>query len=332
MNRSEYRTALDLADRFCHLAAARGGMFMLRSGNRMAALILHYLGEHETSRKRIEQVTTDTAASARRFASVSRFVLDQGVSSDSLLARILWLQGFPDQATRTAQSAVEQAASAHHKLTLCHALAQAACPIALWTGDLPSADRFVTMLLDEASRDALEGWVARGRCFRGVLLVRSKAFKAGAACLSDALHDLRAAGSMAEYPAFLSALARGLAAAGHVAQAKATIDEAIKRSDETEERWCLPELLRVNGETLLALDSADRNAAEEQFRLSLDWARRQGALSWELRTAASLLRMRRDRDGCSESRDILASVYGRFTEGFETDDVRAAKLLLDSLT
>jgi predicted ATPase len=233
---------------------------------------------------------------------------------------------------RMAESAVEQAASAHHGLTLCHALAQAACPIALWTGDVPSADRFVTMLLDEASRNALEGWVARGRCFRGVLLVRRKEFKAGSSCLRDALHDLRAAGSMAEYPAFLSALARGLAAAGHVGRAKATIDEAIRRSEATEERWCVPELLRVNAETLLSIDPADRNAANEQFRLSLDWARRQGALSWELRTATSLFRMQRDRDGCRESRDILASVYDRFTEGFETDDVRAAKLLLDSLT
>jgi predicted ATPase len=110
------------------------------------------------------------------------------------------------------------------------------------------------------------------------------------------------------------------------------IDEALARSERDEERWCVAELLRVKGELILIAGAPDAAAvAEDYFRQALDWARRQGALSWELRAATSLARMWRDQNRTNAAREILAAVYDRFTEGFETADLRAAKLLLDGL-
>src|SRR5262249_52856878 len=105
-----------------------------------------------------------------------------------------------------------------------------------------------------------------------------------------------------------------------------------ERSGNSEERWCVAELLRVKGELILLQSATDAAAmAEDHFRQALDWARRQRALSWELRTAASLARMWRDQGRRKEARELLAPVYDRFTEGFDTADLRATKALLGEL-
>ena len=94
----------------------------------------------------------------------------------------------------------------------------------------------------------------------------------------------------------------------------------------------MAELVRVRGELLLLQGAPGAAAAaEDHFRQALDWARRQGALSWELRAATSLARLPRDRDRVDEARDLLAPIYERFTEGFGTADLQAGKKLLDEL-
>jgi predicted ATPase len=108
------------------------------------------------------------------------------------------------------------------------------------------------------------------------------------------------------------------------------IDKAIARSERDEQFWFLPELLRVKGELVSSM--AERRTlatVEEHFVKALDWARRQRALAWELRAATSLARVWLDQGRNSEAHDLLDGTYGRFSEGFETADLRAAKMLLD---
>jgi predicted ATPase len=117
-----------------------------------------------------------------------------------------------------------------------------------------------------------------------------------------------------------------------VTEGIAAIDEALARSERDEERWYVPELLRAKGELVLREDAPDAaSIAEDHFRQALHSARRQGALSWELRAATSLARLWRDQNRTRAAREILAPVYDRFTEGFETTDLKAAKCLLDRL-
>ena len=127
-------------------------------------------------------------------------------------------------------------------------------------------------------------------------------------------------------------MAEALGRAGHIAEGLAAIEEAISRAERTEERHTMAELMRVKGELLLSQGAPGAAAAaEDHFRQALDWARRQGALSWELRAATSLARLLRDRDCIDEARDLLAPIYDRFTEGFGTADLQAGKKLLDEL-
>ena len=125
-------------------------------------------------------------------------------------------------------------------------------------------------------------------------------------------------------------MAEALGRAGQNAEGLAAIEEAIARSERTEEHWAMAELVRVKGELLLLQGAPGAAAAaEDHFRQALDWARRQGALSWELRAATSLARLLRDRDRIGEARDLLAPIYDGFAEGFGTADLQSAKRLLD---
>jgi predicted ATPase len=123
-----------------------------------------------------------------------------------------------------------------------------------------------------------------------------------------------------------------LGRAGQIADGLAEIDEAIERCQHTEEHWVMSELLRIKSELLLlhAAPAAEA-AAEDHFRHALDWARRQGALSWELRAATGLARLQRDQGRSADALTLLQPVYDRFTEGFDTSDLKAAKALLDAL-
>ena len=112
----------------------------------------------------------------------------------------------------------------------------------------------------------------------------------------------------------------------------AAIEEAIARSERTEERWAMAELVRAKGELLLVQGSPGAAAAEDHFRQALDCARRQGALSWELRAATSLARLLRDQDRTADAIACLQPVYDRFTEGFGTADLVTAKRLLNELS
>jgi predicted ATPase len=119
---------------------------------------------------------------------------------------------------------------------------------------------------------------------------------------------------------------------GRVRQGIAAIDEALEHSERTGERWCVAEFLRTKGELLLMeREQPDATAAEDCFLQAIDVARRQRALSWELRAATSLARLWCEQGRTEEARELLLPVYDRFTEGFETVDLKAAKSLVAEL-
>ena len=331
MNAGEYRASLALAYEFGALAATTGDPGDLGAADRMAGIILHYLGDQTGARQHLERRLARAVSTVRQSPPV-RFLIDQRVAARALLARILWLQGFPDQAASTARLAVDEAEASGHALSLCHALAQAACPVATLNGDVAAAQNFTAVLLDRARELGLSGWIARGHCFQGTLLIMRRDFVAGLPLLRDALEEMREGGAAPGYPAFLALFARGLGLAGQVTEGLAVIDQALELSERHEERWSLPEVLRNKGELLLLGGSVGAAvAAEDCLRQALDWAHRDGTLSYELRAAFSLGRVWRGQGRIGEARDLVSAVYGRFTEGFDTADLKTAKALLDEL-
>jgi predicted ATPase len=327
----EYRIALAFAQKFRDLAGNQADPADLLIGERMIGTVLHFLGDQPNARRHIERMLAHYVAPAHR-SHIIRFQYDQRVAGRADLALILWLQGFPDQAMRAAQNAIDDARAIDHALSLCYALAQAACPVALSTGDLAAAEHWMSMLLDYSARHALTVWHARGRCFNGAVWIMRGDADTGLRLLRAGIDELRETGFASRFTAFLAALAEGLASAGQLAEGLATIHEALARSERNEDRWCFAWLLRIKGE-LVRLQNGPCAAAtaERHFRQALEWARRQGALSWELRAATSLARMWRNQGWTKEARELLAPVYDRFTEGFGSLDLKIAKSLLDQL-
>ena len=328
----EHRSELELAQRFCNIAENRIDSADLRVGDRMMGTSLHYLGDQVEARHHIERMLAGSTPSIDRIR-LYRFQLDQSSAARCILAHALWLQGFPEQAVRTAQTSVDGARASDHALSLCNALAQAACPIALFVGDLAAAEHFVAMLTEHSERHALAVWQIWARCLQGVVLVRRGEAVTGLPLLRAALEELRSTGYVLRYTGLLGVFAEGLGGAGQAPEGLLTIGEALARSERSEGRWCTAELLRIKGELLLLKGAPNAAvAAEDHFREALGWAHRQGALSWELRAATGLARLWRDQRRSPDARALLQPVYDRFTEGFSTADLKTAKALLDDLS
>jgi predicted ATPase/DNA-binding winged helix-turn-helix (wHTH) protein len=331
MSDGAVRDAMRLAERFSLLASRSSDPIALAVGERTMGFALHFLGDQANARRHIERMLSGYVPALHE-RPINRFQFDPWLTARMRLAVILWLQGHPDQAIRTVESGFDEALSVNHAVTLCNALAQGACPIALLTGDLNAAERYVTILLDSAERSGLAFWQADAHCFRGVLLIRRGDIARGLDILRNAFDQFSSATSHTRYDAFLGELAEALGRVGDVPGGLATLDRALDRTERTEGRWCVAELLRIKGELVLMGGAPGAGAvADDHFRRSLEWARRQDVLSWELRAALSLARLRVRQDRQADARQILAPVYGRFTEGFETADLRAARALLETL-
>jgi predicted ATPase len=328
VNRGQFVEALELAKRFSSVAEKTADINDRLLGDRLKGATLHFLGNQSSARQHIERMLAHYVAPVRRSHAV-RFQFDQRVTAHITLARVLWLQGLATEALRCVENNVSDALSINHRLSLCNALAQAACPIALMAGDLLAAERYTKMLLYQTASDELDIWRAYGRCFEGELQVKRGNLAAGLQQLKAGIDELRRARFVQYLTTFLGALAEGLTAAGDDLLARTTIDEAIGRNEQSEERWCSPELLRIKGVVALQRDAGQ---AEEDFLASIDLARTQEALAWELRTTTSLARLRRDQGRIGEAYELLWPLYSRFTEGYETNDLRIAKGLLDELS
>jgi hypothetical protein len=329
INRGQQSVALTLAQRFCNLAMTRSEPNDRLTGERMIGTSQYYLGHLLSARRHLEHVLVHDVATVQKWQIV-RFEVDQRVAARAYLARIMWLQGLADQAMRTAENSVADARATEHAISLGLALALAACPIALFMGDLAAAEHYVEMLLDHSTRHALARWRAFGRSYQGVLLTRRGDLSIGLRLLRAGFDEPGAAGSVPRFFAFH--MAEALGRAGQIADGLAAIEGAIVRSEMSEERWATAELLRIKGELFLLQGAPGAAAAAEgHFRQALDCARRQGALCWELRCATSLARLWRNQARSNEAREVLAPVYDRFTEGFDTADFKSAKSVLEDL-
>jgi predicted ATPase/DNA-binding winged helix-turn-helix (wHTH) protein len=324
-----YRAALAVAERFCAYAAKTTDPADGPIGDRLVGVALLVLGDQEGARWHIERMLGRYVA---RSSHIIRFHYDQRLLAHSYHSRILWLQGFADQAMRSLECHVGDPRASDHPVSLAAALLQSACPVALFVGDLTLAERYVKALMDLSARHALELWNLAGRCFGGVLLVKRGEIGAGLELLRTAFARVPQNAFSLLYTPFLAEIADALGREGKAAEGLSLVDEALGRSERNEERWCIAELLRIKGE-LIQREGAPQaaTAAEQHFLDSLDWARRQGALSWELRTSTSLARLQHQQGRIQKARELLTPVYGRFTEGFETSDLMAAKGLLDQL-
>jgi predicted ATPase/DNA-binding winged helix-turn-helix (wHTH) protein len=327
----DIRAAEQVAQRLSRVALRLDDADAMLFADRLAGAALLFGGSlHAARTKLAEGVERAGAGRARKYPLGSQH--DQHVLARSMLAMALWIEGLADDASARVAACLGDASGEDSRSTLCSVLRDAACRVPIMSGDFATGEQRVAQLIDVATANNFRQYVQAGRCFQGMLLIKRGEHDAGTALLRDALDDCSTTGWTAFFPEFLGVLAAGLGGLGQIDAGLDTIAQALAWAERGGERWYVPELLRVKGELLLRLP-ADRSAAsaEECLNEALTLARQQGALSWELRAAASLARMKAGRDSRDEARETLAPVYAKFTEGFATADLRAARALLESL-
>jgi predicted ATPase/DNA-binding winged helix-turn-helix (wHTH) protein len=330
---AESHTTYSVTEQLSAVAQRIGDPSASLMARRLRGFVMEMQGQHQRSRECSEHVVRHwVPPTDRRLTAWGQF--DQRVLARAMLARTLWFQGYAEQAMDQARVSLEEAQRTTLPLSIGEALRVAVCDIALMTGDLETADHSITMLIEVAtSRDA-PFWGILGRCFRGKLLVARGEFAEGCARLRAELEFCERVNWPIWYPEFIGAMSEGLAGLGLVAEALASVDKGIASADHGGERFYYPELLRLKGELLLRQSADQLRAeadAEQNFSAALCLAQQQGALSLELRVVLSLARLRITQGRPDEARRLLAPIYNRFTEGFDTADLKVAKDLLMAL-
>jgi predicted ATPase len=285
------------------------------------------LGELNAGRKHLQRAIAQYDSSLHGDSS-REYGADSKLVARVLLSQLLWVVGYPDRACGEADETLNDAKSQKSKYDLVHTEWQR-----LFTQFLRRDYHAVLENAKSVSASAREHGVDPFALSAEALncwarLADSKRNE-DIRPFAESIKARRATGAMIRVPILLGSLAESLAANARVKEALATIAEALELTDE---RWSEAELHRLKGEILLRLDDLDTaKKAEASFRASLDIAQKQGAKSWELRAATSLARLWGDQGRRAEAQDLLAPVYGWFTEGFDTADLKEANGLLDAL-
>jgi non-specific serine/threonine protein kinase len=320
----EFRECLALCRKCELLGATTGDATPSFTADYMFGTTRFYLGEHAAAAVHLKRALS-TYPMAMRSGDPIRYGTDLVSLMLCLQARAFWSLGFAEQAYRAGRDAIREARSVDSPV----ALSIAVGGILLVTMDyLDDAEHCIEELIDHSGKHLLHPFHAVGLCSKGGL-VAARAEAERLLCVG--LQRSREVAYLRFDAYFQGELAAVLASCGRIDEALVEIDAALRSAEESESLWCMPELLRIKGGIILISNQVDTIAAEKQFGRSLDLAHKQGALSSELRAATSLARLQRDRGRKHEARDILASVYGRFTEGFDTANLIAAKQLLNEL-
>ena len=298
--------ALEAAMRYWSFANEVADRPAILLAERSLAHTHHDLGNQRIALKHVDNVLNAPAV-GKPTPSVDLQV-DARVAMFTVKARAHWLRGFPDQAVMVAREAIDIATKLDHSFSIGYAIFTSGCPVSLWTGDLNEAQDRIEALDGQAS------WAERlARICAAIIALRrgSAANALTAAYFEPRLHF-----------SSLAALAERTSSVPVPLPAPEDIPSDLP--------WSLPEVLRVDAELLLYRGGNDAHAAAELKLLkSLELAAAQSALSWELRAAMSLTRLRITQGRVDEGKDALDGTYRKFTEGFETLDLRSARTLID---
>ena len=305
---AHYPMALEQSQQFDRLGL-QGDALLSLSTQRLRVLALHFSGDQVRAREEAEQVLQRMAQSGHlnRFTHGFGVQYDQSVAALTILARILWLQGQPEQAWRTARQALDIALQINHGTSICYTLALAGCLIAHYNGDTHTARDLLHLLLEQAQKHSVLLFYTWGRQYAQVI----------------------------DHASAQTPLTPGV---GLIKDLMITLDTAfvdndlLQRADAGTAGWSTAEILRAKADALLVDDCPHKaEIAETVLTRALNVARNQGALAWELRSATSLARLWQRQGRYGQADALLAPICARFTEGLTTPDLMNARRLLDGL-
>jgi predicted ATPase len=305
---ANYQMALEQSRQFDRLGL-HGDPVLSLSTHRLRVLALHFAGDQQQARMNAEQVLQRMAQSGHlnRFTYGFGVHYDQSVAALTILARILWLQGQPEQAWRTARQALDIATQINHGTSICYTLALAGCLIAHYNGDTRTARELLRQLLDQAQKHSVLLFYTWARHYAQVIdsAEAHLPLQPGVGLIKDIMVTLD--GSFVD-------------------------DALLQRADTGTAGWSTAEVLRARADALLAENCPLKTEAAEAVLIrALNVAKHQGALAWELRSATSLAQLWQRQGLYQQAHELLAPIYNRFTEGFSTPDLSKVRRLLDEL-
>jgi predicted ATPase len=319
-----------LAAQFLALAEKQGATAPLMIGHRLMGSSLLFTGDVAEGRAQYDQaIALYDPAEHRPLAT--RFGQDVRVAILSYRSSALWLLGCPEAAVADADHALKDAREIGQGATLMHALAHTLMLTHINCGNYTAAKAQADELVALADEKGALLWKAFGMLSQGCALALSGESSDAAQAITAGLAKFRATGATFWTPLYLPYLARAYAELGQFDGAWRCISEAITTVETTKERVWEAEVHRVAGEIALKSPQPDAAKAEAHFEHALRIARQQQAKSWELRAAMSMARLLRDQGKLQQARELLAPIYGWFTEGFDTLDLKEAKALLEEL-
>ena len=319
----------DLAAQFLALAERQGATVPLMIGHRLMGTSLMCAGDITESRAHYDQAIALYDPTQHR-PLATRFGQDVGVVVLSYRSWSQWLLGYPEAALADADRTLKDAREIGQAATLMYALAHAARTY-FWTGKYAPATTLVAELAALADEKGASAWKAFGMMHQGSLLALAGQPSNAVELMNSGISAWRSTGSTLWMPFYLSNLARAYADLDQFDDAWRCIGEAVTAAETTKAKWCEAEVHRTTGEIALMAAEPDAAKAEACFGRALTTAREQQAKSLELRAAMSMARLWRDQSKRSQARDLLASAHGRFTEGFNTLDLKEARALINEL-
>jgi predicted ATPase len=261
----------------------------------------------------------------------TRFGEDPRVASLYFRSKALWVLGYPETARVDIDQALKDARGSAHVASLFFALTGSFFFVDSYCGNYTTANARVDELVALADEKDAAFWRAWGMLGRGWLLGLTGRAADAVQMITSGITAWRSTGATYHLPSWLSYLAAAHTEVDQLDAAWRCVGEAMAAIEATKERWFEAEVNRIAGETALKSPEADAAKGEAYFERAVAIARKQQAKSWELRAAMSMARLWRDQGKRDEARELLAPVYGWFTEGFDTLDLKDAKTLLDEL-
>jgi predicted ATPase len=307
---------LELAAEFLALARRQGATLPLMVGHRLMATSLMGTGDIATSLTHYDRAIA-LYDSAEHRSLATRFGQDIGVVVLCFRAWSRWLLGYPEAALVDAEHAVKDARGIGQAATMMYALF-AAARTPLLCGNYAAANALTDELIALADDKGTLFWKASGLIFRGCILALTDQSSDAIYWLTSGLTAWQSTGAVLWRHDYLSYLARAYVELGHFDDAWRCIGEAETEIRATKATLFEAEINRIAGEIALKSPERDTAKAEAYFERALTVARKQQAKSWELRAATSMARLWRDQGKRDEARELLAPVYGWFTEGFDT--------------
>lgn len=324
--RDELVQSLGLSEEIMALAESLDDPGIMMEAHHVPANSLYYLGDFEAAQRHCKDGFALYDENRCRM-HCHRSGQNSGVTLQSYWSLVLWHLGYPDQALERIGSAMKLADHLKHPFSQCYSLHFSA-----WVHQYARLGKETLRFADAeqklADSHGFAFWSATSRLYRSSALLLLDRVEEALELVLKGLETIKATGAALSLPYYNSFLAEAQRRSGQLYEAMRTLDESLEIADRTQDRYYEAELFRLKGELLLE-QSADASEVEQCFEKSLEIARVQRAKSWELRTATSLARLRKQQGRAAQGRAVLAEIYGWFHEGFTTPDLVAAKSLLD---